>query len=57
MKLFIVAVILVLFGREILRMSWAIKMNAKPIRIIAPCVSACVIAVFAKFIGDLLTMM
>ena len=57
MKLFIVAVILVLFGREILRMSWAIKMNAKPIRIITPCVSACVIAVFAKFIGDLLTMM
>ena len=57
MKFFIVAVILVLFGREILKMSWAIKMNAKPIRIIAPCVSACVIAVFAKFVGNLLTMM
>lgn len=56
MKFFIVAVILVLFGRELLKMVWAIKTNAKPIRIIASCVSACVIAVFAKFVGDLLTM-
>lgn len=56
MKLFIVAVILVLFGREIFKMFWAIETNAKPLRIITPCVSACVIAVFAKFVGNLLTM-
>ena len=56
MKLFIVAVILVLFGREIFKMFWAIETNAKPIHTITPCVFACVIAVFAKFIGNLLTM-
>ena len=57
MKFFIVAVILVLFGREIFKMFWAIETNAKPIRIITPCFFACVIAVFAKFIGNLLTTM
>lgn len=57
MKATIILIILVLFTREIVRMMLAIERNDKPIKMIAPCVFACVIAVVAKFIGDLLTTM
>ena len=56
MKPFIIIVVFTLFAREVLKMFWAIETNAKPIRIIVPCISACVLTVFAKCIGKLLAM-
>ena len=56
MKIAIIIIILALFMREVFRMFLAIETGAKPIKMIVPCVSACVIAVLAKFVGNLLTM-
>lgn len=57
MKAVVVLTIIVLFMREIFRMFVAIENNERPIKMLVPCFFACVIAVFAKFIGNLLTTM
>lgn len=55
MKIAIILLTLILFMREVLRMCWAIEHDARPVKIFVPCFFACVIAVLAKFIGNLLT--
>ena len=57
MKVIIVALIVFLFLREIVKMTIAIENNAKPAKILTPCFYACVIAILAKFVGNLLTTM
>lgn len=56
MKIVIVLLILILFMREVLRMCWAIEHDARPAKIIPPCFFACVIAILAKLVGNVLTM-
>ena len=57
MKVIIVALIIFLFVREMVKMIVAIENNAKPAKILTPCFYACVIAVLAKLVGNLLTTM
>ena len=57
MKAVIVILILSLFARELWQMITAIENNAKPTKILTPCFYACVIAILAKFVGNLLTTM
>ena len=57
MKVIIVALILFLFVREMVKMMIAIEKGEKPMKILTPCFFVCVIAILAKFVGNLLTTM